>query len=109
MSEVLLVGEGIETVLSVLTALPELCGAVALSSSNLAAFTPPRGVERLLIARDNDTPGERAAERLCLRCRELGVSAEVLVPERGDFNDHLLAAGSAALREHLAPVLETRG
>ena len=105
-SERLVVGEGIETVLSVLTAIPGLRGAAALSASNLTAFTPPRGVARVVIARDNDVAGEGAAERLRMRCRDLGVRAEVLVSHGGDFNDDLLAVGAETLRERLAPVLE---
>ena len=102
----LLVGEGIETVLSVLTALPELPGAAALSAPGLAAFTPPREVERLLIARDNDPAGENAAEGLRLRCRALGIDAAVITPAGGDFNDDLLALGPAALAERIAPSLD---
>ena len=102
----LLIGEGIETVLSVLTAVPELSGAAALSAPGLAAFTPPRGVERLLIARDNDPAGENAAEGLRLRCRELGIDTTVIVPEGGDFNDDLLALGPAVLAERIAPSLD---
>ena len=105
-TEHLVVGEGIETVLSVLTAIPGLSGAAALSASNLTAFTPPRGVARVVIARDNDVAGEGAAERLWMRCRDLGVRAEVLVSHGGDFNDDLLAVGAETLRERLAPVLE---
>ena len=101
-ASLLVVGEGIETVLSVLTALPRLCGAAALSAPGLAAFAPPSGVDRILIARDHDPAGERAAERLAQRCRELGIDAKVLVPAAGDFNDDLLALGPAALAERIA-------
>ena len=89
----LVVGEGIETVLSLLTALPGLHGAAALSAAGLGAYEPPRGFSRLLIARDNDGAGEGAAEQLRQRCRELGIAATLLVPESGDFNDDLLAIG----------------
>ena len=102
----LLVGEGIESVLSVLTAIPGLSGAAALSASSLAAFEPPRGLKQLFIARDNDTAGEHAAESLATRCRALGIATTVLVPEGGDFNEDLIAIGASALRERLAPLLE---
>ena len=102
----LLVGEGIETVLSVLSVVPELPGAAALSAPGLADFTPPPGVERLLIARDNDPAGENAAEGLRLRCRELGIDTTVIVPEGGDFNDDLLALGPAVLAERIATSLD---
>ena len=58
----LLVGEGIETVLSLVTAVPEITAAAALSAGSLGAFAPPPGVARLVIARDNDMEGEQAAD-----------------------------------------------
>ena len=93
----LLVGEGLETVLSVLTAVPALAGAAALAAGSLGAFSPPRGVARLLVARDRDAEGEAAAERLAMRCAEAGIEATVLVPEGGDFNDDLRALGAGGL------------
>ena len=54
----LLVGEGIETVLSLVTAVPEITAAAALSAGSLGAFAPPLGLTRLVIARDNDEEGE---------------------------------------------------
>ena len=90
----LLVGEGLETVLSLLTAVPALAGAAALAAGSLGAFSLPPGVSRLLIARDGDAEGEAAAERLAMRCAEAGIDATVLVPEGGDFNDDLRALGA---------------
>ena len=94
----LMVGEGIETVLSLLTAVPDNIAAAALSAGSLGAFAPPAGVSRLVIARDNDPDGERAAERLALRCARAGVAALTVVPEGGDFNDDLVSLGAHALR-----------
>ena len=105
----LLVGEGIETVLSIVTALPGTVAAAALSAGSLGAFAPPPGTARLVIARDNDPEGERAAERLARRCARAGVAASILAPQGGDFNDELVAFGSAALRARLAPVLGLPG
>ena len=53
----LLVGEGIETVLSLVTAFPEITAAAALSAGSLGAFAPPPGLARLVIPRDNDIEG----------------------------------------------------
>ena len=86
----LLVGEGIETVLSIVTAAPGVISAAALSAGSLGAFAPPGGVARLVIARDNDSEGERAAQRLARRCARAGVAAHVIVSEYGDFNDDLV-------------------
>ncbi|MDE0052486.1 MAG: toprim domain-containing protein [Rhodospirillales bacterium] len=105
----LLVGEGIETVLSIVTALPDIAAAAALSAGSLGAFAPPPGVTRLVVARDNDPEGKRAAERLGRRCAQAGVAAHVIVPERADFNDDLLALGSAALAARLAPLFRFAG
>ena len=101
----LLVGEGIETVLSLVTAVPEVTAAAALTAGSLGAFAPPLGLTRLLIARDNDEEGERAAERLARRCARAGVVALVLVPEGGDFNDDLVALGPHALGARVGPWL----
>ena len=100
----LVVGEGIETVLSLVTAVPEITAAAALSAGSLGAFAPPAGVARLTIARDNDEDGALAAERLARRCARAGVAATVIVPMGNDFNDDLVALGAAALRARFAPL-----
>ena len=103
----LLVGEGIETVLSLVTAVPEITAAAALSAGSLGAFAPPPGVARLVIARDNDVEGEQAATRLARRCARARVAALVVVPEGDDFNDDLVALGpdtlGARMRRHFVP------
>ena len=96
-STTLLVGEGIETVLSLAAAVPALHTAAALSAGSLAAFIPPPGVAHLLIACDRDAEGRRAAARLKARALAQGLAATVLVPEHGDFNGDLAALGPRAL------------
>ena len=105
----LLVGEGIETVLSLVTAVPEIDAAAALSAGSLGAFAPPPGVAQLVIARDNDMEGERAAMRLARRCARAGVAADVLVPKGEDFNDDLVALGAPALTARFAPLFRFAG
>ena len=100
----LLVGEGIETVLSIVTAIPDTVAAAALSAGSLAAFVPPAGVTRLVIAHDGDPEGERAAARLARRCARAGVDALLVAPRDDDFNSDLLALGAPALRARLAPL-----
>ena len=100
----LVVGEGIETVLSLVTAVPEIRAAAALSAGSLGAFAPPPGLGRLVIARDNDEDGALAAERLAMRCARAGVAATVILPVGNDFNDDLVALGAAALRARFAPL-----
>ncbi len=104
----LLVGEGIETVLSIVTAIPDTVAAAALSAGSLGAFAPPPGVARIVIARDNDEEGERAAARLVRRCEYARVAATVIVPRGADFNEDLLAFGSAALAAWTAAALADR-
>ena len=97
----LLAGEGIETVLSLVAAVPALPAAAALSAGSLAAFVPPPGTARLLIAADRDDAGRRAAATLEARALAQGIAATVLTPEHGDFNDDLAALGPPALAARL--------
>ena len=105
----LVVGEGIETVLSLVIAVPEITAAAALSAGSLGAFAPPPGIARLVIARDNDEDGALAAERLARRCARAGVAATVIVPVGNDFNDDLVDLGAAALRARFAPLFRCAG
>ena len=105
----LVVGEGIETVLSLIAVAPEIGAAAALSAGSLGAFAPPPGVTHLMIARDNDEDGALAAERLARRCARVGVAATVIVPVGNDFNDDLLSLGAPALRARLAPLVRRAG
>ena len=100
----LLVGEGIETVLSLVTAVPDIIAAAALSAGSLGSFPPPPACRRIVIARDNDPEGERAAERLARRCARAGVATIVIVPEGGDFNDDLASLGAAVLTARFGPL-----
>lgn len=100
--DILVVGEGIETMLSVVEAVPGLPVWAALSSGHLGAVLLPEGVQRLYIAIDRDPAGQRAAARLSARATEVGIAVRVLEPRLGDFNDDLRANGEEALRQHLA-------
>ena len=103
----LVVGEGIETVLSLITAVPEIGAAAALSAGSLGAFAPPPGVARIVIARDNDPDGALAAERLARCCARAGVGATVIVPVGNDFNNDLVAFGADGLGARLGPFLRS--
>ena len=105
----LVVGEGIETVLSLIAAVPEIGAAAALSAGSLGAFAPPPGVARLVIARDNDEDGALAAERLARRLARAGVAVTIIVPIGNDFNDDLASLGAPALRARLAPLFRFAG
>ena len=105
----LLVGEGIETVLSLVTAVPEITAAAALSAGSLGSFSLPPACRRLVIARDNDFEGEQAAQRLARRSARAGVAATVIVPDGGDFNDDLATLGAAILAARFGPLFRFAG
>jgi hypothetical protein len=105
-NDILVVGEGIETMLSLIEAVPGLPVWAALSSGHLGALLLPEGLQRLYIAIDRDPAGRGAAERLSARATGVGISVGVLEPLLGDFNDDLRAYGVEALRQHLAGQIE---
>lgn len=105
--DTMIVGEGIETILSMSHVLPEMPMAAALTANHLAAFNPPKGCRRLYIAADADAAGRHGIARLSARVRSLGILPLVLRPELGDFNEDLRRLGSdwltASLRDQLVP------
>jgi len=103
--DVLAVGEGIETMLSLRCALPAMSMAAALSANHLAAVLLPPTLRRLYIARDADAAGDAALAALTCRAQALGIEACVLSPVFGDFNEDLLLLGLDALRAILRPQL----
>ena len=98
---VLLLAQPIETALALRAACPELPAAAALDPANLAAFTPPATVSRLLIAPGNDRPSARAAGRLLERCRDRNLSAHLLAPPLPGFERELLERGPEALGDRI--------
>lgn len=84
----LLIAEGVETALSAASHFGIPAWA-ALSASNLAEFTPPAVVKRLIIAADRDAPGLDAAEKLTSRwAHRLATS----IRPPGDYEDWNAAA-----------------
>jgi hypothetical protein len=105
--DVLAVGEGIETMLSLRCALPAMPMAAALSANHLAALLLPLTLRRLYIARDADAAGDMAFAALTERAEAAGIEVLALSPRMGDLNEDLRAFGlgalRAALRIQLAP------
>jgi hypothetical protein len=99
--DVLAVGEGIETMLSLRCALPAMPMAAALSANHLAALLLPLTLRRLYIAREADAAGDMALAALTERAEAAGIEALALSPRRGDFNEDLRAFGPGALRAAL--------
>jgi hypothetical protein len=97
-SDVLVAGEGLETMLSLRCVLPTMPMAAALSASHLAALLFPPTLQRIYIACDADTAGMGAAASLTSRADKAGIQVFVLSPRLGDFNEDLRALGLEELR-----------
>ena len=84
----LVIGEGIETSLSagLLTGAPAWA---ALSAGNMARVPLPDGVREVLVAADNDPPGQRGAWAAADAFMAQGRAVRVLTPDTAgeDFND----------------------
>jgi hypothetical protein len=86
----IVVGEGIETVLSVMQSTGEP-GWAALSTSGLRALVLPHIVEGVIVLADADEPGEAAARAAASRWARGGRQVRIAHPTTGynDFNDML--------------------
>jgi hypothetical protein len=106
-TDVMAAGEGLETILSLRSALPRLPMLAALSANHLAAILFPAALRRLYVARDPDPAGDSAVAALTERARSAGIEALTLSPTLGDFNEDLCQLGvnelCATLRAQLAP------
>ena len=106
-TDVLAVGEGIETMLSLRAVVPDLPMVAALSATHLTALVLPPTLRRLYVVQDNDRTGERAAQALGVRVQADDIEAVPLRPQADDFNTDLCSLGRqaviASLRGQLAP------
>ena len=96
-NDVLIAGEGIETMLSVREVMPAMPMAAATSSAHLAAIHFQPTLRRLYVARDRDAAGDAAFAILTDRTQAAGIELVSLMPELGDFNDDLRKHGSSRL------------
>ena len=105
--DVMVAGEGIETMLSVCCVLPSMPMIAALSANHLTAIQFPPTLRRLYVARDNDAAGDAAFVSLSERTQSVGIDVLPLLPTLLDFNDDLKLLGTdhlrASLRAQLAP------
>ncbi len=99
--DVLVAGEGIETMLSLRYVLPTLPMAAALSANHLAAMALSPSLRRLYIARDDDAAGDTVQAILLQRAEAAGIEAIPLSPRLGDFNEDLHVFGRDTLRSAL--------
>jgi len=100
-SDVMVAGEGIETTLSVRSAMPLVPSMAALSAAHLSAILFPNTLRRLYIARDKDPAGDKAMATLLERTAAVGIEAIMLTPRLGDFNEDLRMLGPDALTARL--------
>ena len=103
--DVMIAGEGIETMLSLREVMPDMPLVAATSSAHLAAILFPPMLRRLYVARDNDPAGHGAVAKLTQRAEPAGIDVIPLVPHLGDFNDDLQASGATVLGAALATQL----
>ncbi len=105
--DVLVAGEGIETMLSLRCVLPALPMAAALSANHLAAIALSSILRPLYIACDAGAAGDTVQAVLLQRAETAGIEAIPLSPRLGDFNEDLHVFGldtlRASLRIQLAP------
>ncbi|WP_114966424.1 DUF7146 domain-containing protein [Alkalilacustris brevis] len=95
----LVVGEGIESTLSLLCGLLDDPATVwaALSTSGLRGLHLPTQPARLTIAADGDKPGRNAAHALAERAHALGWQVSLLpAPDGFDWNDYIQGKAVAA-------------
>jgi len=85
----LVVGEGIETMLTLRDARPLARCWAALSTSGVAGLRLPETAGELIVAPDGDAPGRAAADKLAHRAHALGWRVSVLDPPGDglDWND----------------------
>ena len=102
-SGVMAAGEGIETVLSLLSLFPALPMVAGLSAAHLAAILFPAALRRLYLLRDNDAAGAFAEERLMTRCRAAAIELRVLRPAAKDLNVDLRSLPPDAVRARILP------
>lgn len=93
-SETLAIAEGTATALSAHDELGVPAWA-ALTAGNLAAFTPPPSVKRLIVAHDNDVASRHAVWKLATRlCGAIRIEAAPPPEQVNDWNDQAQAAAA---------------
>src|SRR3546814_8931501 len=102
-----MVGEGIETMLSLRQVMPMLPAVAGLSAAHLAAILFPAMLRRLYVARDDDPAGAGALKTLTERAVPAGIEVMPLEPRIGDLNDDLPTFGAGRLIRRLRDKIRT--
>jgi putative DNA primase/helicase len=97
-TDVLLIGEGIETCMAAMQA-TGLTAWSALSTSGLTSLELPDTVRDIILLADGDDAGETAAQTSAKRWIKLGRRVRIARPPKGlDFNDLLLDPSSGGVK-----------
>jgi hypothetical protein len=86
----LVLSEGLETALSLLSGLSDACPRIwaALSTSGMTGLILPPNSGELMLAPDGDAPGRKAANKLATRAASAGWHVRVMkCPDGVDWND----------------------
>lgn len=105
-TDVLVAGEGVETMLALQTLLPGMPMVAALSANHLAALALPSGLKRLYIAHDNGWAGLAAADALVARTIDQETLVRLLSPVHDDWNTDLCCLNASAALNRLVSALD---
>lgn len=96
-SDELIVTEGIEDALAVLSEAPSASAWVAAGAGMMAKMLLPETCQIVTIAADNDEPGQRAAEAAAAAFDRPGRRVRIISPspKYKDFNEQLIAESAA--------------
>ena len=94
-TNILTVGEGVETMLALKSLMPAMPMVAATSAAHLSGLILPDTLEKLYIAVDNDEAGHAAAERLAVRNIDTNIEISLLSPRLNDWNSDLQTFGHA--------------
>lgn len=103
--EVMIAGEGIETLLSLRQVMPMVPAIAGTSAAHLAAILFPAALRRLYVARDDDPAGAGALATLTERALPAGIEVVPLESRLDDFNSDLTAFGRDSLAATIAAQL----
>ncbi|MGN6424253.1 MAG: DUF7146 domain-containing protein [Asticcacaulis sp.] len=107
-SDVLAVGEGLETTLSLRAVMPAIALVSATSANHLSALLFPAELRTLLVIRDNDHAGDVATDALFARGRAAGVEVVLIAPELDDLSSDLMKLGRGRLGHRVREQLPQR-
>ena len=103
---VLGLGEGLETVMSLIAATNGMPAIAGLTAHHLAQLTLPGQTRCIYLAREQDEAGTMAANALYAQAKDRGIVYHELLARHGkDLNDDHRALGLARLREVVGPQL----